>query len=480
MILRSLLASFIVTFSTVAASPGSLRVSPDGRTFTAADGRPFLWIGDTAWELFHRLDRDDARDYLTRRAEQGFNVIQAVVLAESDGLRVPNRYGHVPFHDLDPDRPNEAYFEHVDFIVREAARLGLHMALLPTWGDKVAGHRAGSGPVVFNPDNAANYGRFLGRRYREAPVVWMLGGDRSIEQEVSYRTWDAMAAGIRDGDGGAHLMTYHPAGGDTSAMWFHNAPWLDFNVFQSGHEKQLNPVYRTAAELALLQPRKPFLDAEPPYEDIGIRFWDFIRWGERKPVPSDVLDAEGMLVRPEHFSRGFFDDHDVRVSAYWSLLAGSAGFTYGHNAVWQMHRRGQKATIPTQFEWREALDRPGARSMQHLRTLFERRPFFRLRADQSIVYGDNPEGPRHVRAAVDDLREFALVYLAEGRPVELVLGKVRGERASVSWFDPRTGNIQTRHETSNTGRHTFTPPSLGAKEDWVLIIETLDAVLPPF
>ncbi len=478
MILRPLLASFTVTFLAVTASPGNLRVSPEGRIFTAADGQPFLWIGDTAWELFHRLDRDEARHYLTRRAEQGFNVIQAVMLAERDGLRVPNAYGHVPFHDLDPRRPNEAYFEHVDFIVREAARLGFYIALLPTWGDKVAGHRAGSGPVVFNPDNAADYGRFLGHRYREARVIWMLGGDRSIEQEISYRTWDAMAAGIREGDGGAHLMTYHPAGGDTSAMWFHNAPWLDFNVFQSGHEKRFNPVYRTAAELALLQPRKPFLDAEPPYEDIAIRFWDFIRWGEPDPIPPDVIDAEGMLVRPEHFSRGFFDAHDVRVSAYWSLLAGGAGFTYGHNAVWQMHRRGEKATIPTQSEWREALDRPGARSMQHLRRLFEQRPFFRLRPDQSIVYGDNPDGPRHIRAALDHQREFALVYLAEGRSVELVLGKVRGDTAIILWFDPRTGEIHARREMPNTGRHAFTPPTEGPEEDWILIIEAADANLP--
>ena len=88
--------------------------------------------------------------------------------------------------------------------------------------------------------------------------------------------------------------------------------------------------------------------------------------------------------------------------------------------------------------------------------------------------------PAHPESSSPAAHAAEVREVPRGRPVELVLGKVRGERASVSWFDPRTGNIQTRHETSNTGRHTFTPPSLGAKEDWVLIIETLDAVLPPF
>ena len=43
-------------------------------------------IGDTAWELFHRLNREDAMMYLENRADKVFTVIKAVVLAELDGL----------------------------------------------------------------------------------------------------------------------------------------------------------------------------------------------------------------------------------------------------------------------------------------------------------------------------------------------------------------------------------------------------------
>ena len=72
---------------------------PGGRYLQYADGRPFFYLGDTAWELFHRTTREEARLYLEDRARKGFTVIQAVCLAERDGLRVPNAYGDLPFAD---------------------------------------------------------------------------------------------------------------------------------------------------------------------------------------------------------------------------------------------------------------------------------------------------------------------------------------------------------------------------------------------
>src|SRR4051794_19984292 len=101
-----------------------LTVSSNRRFLVHADGRPFFYLGDTAWELFHRCDRAEAEIYLRDRAAKRFTVIQAVVLAESDGLVVPNSCGDLPLLDADPARPNEAYFRHVDFIVDTAAALG--------------------------------------------------------------------------------------------------------------------------------------------------------------------------------------------------------------------------------------------------------------------------------------------------------------------------------------------------------------------
>ena len=115
------------------ASRNRLKVSDDGRWLVRADGRPFFYLGDTAWELFHRLNREEVDLYLRDRAQKGFTVIQAVVLAELDGLDTPNPYGDVPLVDRDPTKPNEAYFKHVDYVVSRAEGLGMFIGMLPTW-----------------------------------------------------------------------------------------------------------------------------------------------------------------------------------------------------------------------------------------------------------------------------------------------------------------------------------------------------------
>src|SRR5690554_3449697 len=153
---------YLLTLFTIFSARAQLRISADQRYLQTADGEAFLWLGDTAWELFHRLSREEASLYLEDRAKKGFNVIQAVVLAELDGINTPNFYGHKPFLDNDPTKPNEAYFKHIDFVVKKAEKLGLIIGMLPSWGDKW--NKAwGTGPEIFTPDNALLFGEYLGK-----------------------------------------------------------------------------------------------------------------------------------------------------------------------------------------------------------------------------------------------------------------------------------------------------------------------------
>src|SRR3569833_2411330 len=143
------------------------------------NGKPFFWLGDTAWELFHRLDRGEADLYLKTRSGQGFTVIQAVVLAELDGLHDPNAYGEKPLIDDDPTKPNEKYFEHVDYIVNTAAEYNLIIAMLPTWGDKVNKCTWCKVPEIFNEKIAAVFGKWIAIRYKDkSNFIWLLGGER--------------------------------------------------------------------------------------------------------------------------------------------------------------------------------------------------------------------------------------------------------------------------------------------------------------
>src|SRR5688572_30626223 len=135
-LILALVMGSLVVVTAQEKAPLRLKVSDNRRFLVTEGGEPFFYLGDTAWELFHRLNREEAGRYLQNRADKKFTVIQAVVLAELDGLNTPNAYGHRPLEGNDPARPNAAYFEHVDWIVNRAESLGLTIGMLPTWGDK--------------------------------------------------------------------------------------------------------------------------------------------------------------------------------------------------------------------------------------------------------------------------------------------------------------------------------------------------------
>ena len=52
-----------------------LKISADKHFIVFEDNTPFFYLGDTAWELFHRLNREEADLYLTDRAQKGFNFL---------------------------------------------------------------------------------------------------------------------------------------------------------------------------------------------------------------------------------------------------------------------------------------------------------------------------------------------------------------------------------------------------------------------
>jgi hypothetical protein len=307
----------------------TLKVHSSQRYLVTENGQPFFWLADTAWELFHRLSRAEADIYLQDRAAKKFTVIQAVVLAELDGLNTPNPAGHRPLNQNDPTRPNEAYFEDVDWIVNRANELGLTIGMLPTWGDKW--HKNGGvGPLVFTQENAHTYGIFLGERYRENAIVWILGGDKFVGDAEERAILEAMALGLRAGDGGSHLITFHPTGQYSSASYFHSEPWLDFNMIQTGHTRDRDNFTSILAEYSRTH-IKPVLDGEPGYENIPHAF-----------------DSKNPRLEAIH----------TRRFCYWSLFSGAFGHTYGCNDIWQMWKPGDPPIIAANLPWNEAIPCP--------------------------------------------------------------------------------------------------------------------------
>ena len=433
-----------------------LMVSENRRYLQTEDAKPFFWLGDTAWELFHRLNREEAIRYLDNRAANGFTVIQTVALAELDGLKVPNPYGHLPLIDNDPtnpslqDGPDNDYWDHVDFIVREANKRGMYIGFLPTWGDKW-NKKWGEGPEIFTPANAFSYGEWLGKRYKNAGVVWILGGDRPVENDTHKEIIRAMARGVRAGDQGKHLITFHPTGGAGSAQHFHNEDWLDFNMRQNGHAAEFTGRYDATKTDYDRTPTKPVLDGEPIYEDHPVSF-----------------DAKKF---------GHSIASDVRRPLYWNLFSGAFGHTYGHHSVWQMWKSDQPGINNPLLPWSEAILQNGALQMKYGRWLVESRPFFSRIPDQDILVAHRvstniPGAGRYQFVATRDTeRSFAMVYAPVGRAFKVKLSAIQGPNVKAWWFNPRDGQATEIGEFPSTGEKEFVPPNPGEMLDWVLVLD---------
>jgi hypothetical protein len=426
----------------------AIKVSENCRFLVDEDGAPFFYLGDTAWELFHRLGLEEAEFYLRDRAVKGFTVIQAVVLAEYSGLTVENANGHLPLVNLDPSKPNENYFSHVDAIVNQAEELGLFIGMLPTWGDKW-NKKWGVGPEIFTIKNAYEYGLWLGSRYKNAPIIWILGGDRPVENSLHRKIIQSMAKGLREGDEGQHLISYHPSGGHTSAEYWHTEDWLDFNMLQSGHSRNKDN-YTMISNDYIRQPTKPCMDAEPAYED--------------HPSGFDL-------------NNGYLDDYDVRKGLYWSLFAGACGHTYGCHDIWQMWEEGRKPATFSRTPWKQALHLAGARQVQYARWLLESRPFLQRIPDQSLIVSEIGTGTHHVQATRHSDGSYALIYLPSLKAVTVNLDKLTGDRISVTWYDPRTGECRSTGYVDGHGNVDFTPPPVWP--DWILVLDDTACHYPP-
>lgn len=415
----------------------ALQISKNRRHLEKSDGEPFLWLGDTAWELIHRLDLEETEFYLQNRKKVGFTLIQTVILAELDGLHTPNASGEIPLHDNDPEQPNEAYFKHVDQVVRLAHEKGLYLGLLPTWGDKF-NKKWGVGPEIFTPENARAFGEFLGQRYANFPhIIWIMGGDRVPENPTHKAIIEQMACGIRNYQPET-LMSYHPNGGYLASDFFGKSSWLNLDLFQSRHQKGFRE-YRFTRKARKRNPSRPVIDGEPGYENI----------------PN--------LLNKWHFQR--LTAADVRKAAYWNLLSGAAGHSYGCNEIWQMYDGKTDARFGAQFSWKKALALPGARHMGILRKIFESVPWQQMDPDPSVVRGItwkwNPLRPALSTARKD----WILIYIPGGKRLKIKSNIIRHGKKRAFWIDPEQGE---KTEINGELGTAFAVPS--EQKDWLLLI----------
>ena len=423
-----------------------LRFSENNRYFITPDGKPFVWIADTAWTLPARLKWDDVQTYMSIRKRQGFTVLQLVVLDPEFNPEMRDPCGNQALLEHDLLQPNESYFRYVDYVLDQAEAYGFYVLLLPAWGQLVVGDdwSGGTFPKTVTRENAYGYGEWLGSRMKNRDnLLWCLGGDRMpIHKGIDYRNvWRKLAEGLAKGLTGETLkynenqekwkklmITYHACHEaetglcSTFSYWTEEEKWISFIMLQSGHGLSVKN-YELVREEYGRQNHMPVWDGEPAYEMM--------------PTTWPIKDLSS-----------FHGTRSIRTRAYCSLFAGAFGYTYGHASVWCMISEKERNEI-SKYTWYDALHSEGSGQIKVLRDFLESFEIHDCIPCQEILLHQAARediADEHEQACYDPERNILYVYFSGKTTEELDLSETAlAERNAACvygrWIDPATGTI---------------------------------------
>jgi hypothetical protein len=372
-------------------------------------------MGTTQWQLFRDYSLEDARTIIEKTKSHGFAFAQVMLLGVGDGTQ-PNVHGEKPWISNDPLTPNEDYFKHVDAVVQIAREQNLVISM-------TIYHQRWRNLITL--EKARPWAKWIARRYQDVPtIVWSMTPEAKQEFVPILRE---LTAGLREGDGGRHLITFKPDPAPYSSSFIHQEPWLDFNSMQTWKSVEL--IHPFVTKDYNLQPIRPVLMAEGAYE---------------------------------HGSEYGFDVTPlwIRRQAYYSFLSG-AYHTYGHNDSWRV--------LPT---WKQALDAPGATQLGVLKKVFlDRTEWWHLVPDQTVfASGGNTNGQILNLAARHKDERWVMVYLAGKASFSIHMNKLAASSSvNARWIDPRTGEAKPIGSFSNSGVESLSTPD--GWEDALLVLE---------
>jgi Protein of unknown function (DUF4038)/Putative collagen-binding domain of a collagenase len=459
-----IISVMLLTNSAMAAANGPpefpLHVERGTRYLVDAAGKPFFLVGDNPSSIAVQLTHPEVIQYLDDRKERGFTTLLFEMIEHRFADNPPyNAFGEAPFKAKrvnangsacvvapaglfdkvsrkmkallgegacwDFSSPNEAYWQNVDFIVKEAAARGFLLLMTPAYlgyGGKEEGwyqDMVANGPTVL-----FNYGVFVAERYRAYKnIVWVQGGD-FVPPRSDFPLVEAVANGIRSVSP-ASLQTFYTSRELAARDFWSGAPWFNVNTIYS----RWTPHVLAQAQYAASD--MPFFLIESYYEG-----------------------SEGG------------SEARIRSEAYQAVLTGAFGQIMGNDKVW-----------PFIAGWQQALGSRVAQSMTHLRALFLSRPWWLLRPDDGkLVVSGQSSGESFSPAAIAADKSFALVYFPNGQALGIRIDALGAAHVAARWFDPSSGRYAAIAESpfSGAGTRMVNPPGDNANgyRDWVLVLES--------
>ena len=426
---------------------GPIQLADDKRNLVHADGTPFFWLGDTAWNGPLRSTDDEWKQYIETRLRQRFSAVQWVAThwrAAPKG----DIEGQPAFTESEPIAVNPAFFQRMDSKVESIVAAGLLNVPVMLWA---IGH--GANPTIdpgygLPEAEAILLGRYEVARWAAYPIVWILAGDGKYFDDYAAR-WRRIGRAIFGEDNKSHApVAMHCGGEQWPADELRGEPWIGILGYQSGHgdsDKTLSwmvngpPATDWAKEPRLFQ-----INLEPAYEN-------HIAYHSKQPLTPAL----------------------VRMAMYWSLLnAPTAGVSYGGHGVWGW----DDGTVPSMdhpnsgvpLPWQQALTMPAAEQIPYLVDFFTSIPWWTLSPAPQLL-AEQP-GTQDVRrtilVAANAASNLIVAYTPEGGTLHLT-NIASGLIAT--WCNPRTGERQAATAPSAGSDATYVAPD---HQDWLLFLHS--------
>lgn len=422
---------------------GRLEVDQNQSNFVL-DGKPFFYLGDTVWSAFTNISMEEWEYYLKRRWEQGFNVLQINTMPQWDRCASDRKL--YPFasedgYTFDFTQWNESYYDNAREMCRMATDKGFRLALVVLWLNHVPG-TWGSRMLdnnVMPPEMVRPYTEKIVAEFDEFDPVYVISGDTDFDTPEAVAYYRAALETVCEKCPNSLKTMHIKRGYDRIPEEFLDK--MDFYMFQSGHNKDgQDMAYILPENFRKKYPKKPMINAEPCYEQMG-------------------------------YSRrayGRFQQEDVRKAAWSSILSGAcAGLTYGAHGVWNWQKINKPQNpvlgegFDAPFPWQEALQFPGAWDYGMIRRLLKDLRVTELIPANGLLENETEE----IRMAVAEGGRY-FIYLPCSTKV-VIRKELEGYTArAVDLENGRNADVECSVKNGRTvlGMHPF-------QKDVLLIVE---------
>ena len=448
---------------------GHLQVSKSGRHLAYADNTPFLWLGDTNWNLnslraglevgshgspFYR--------YLADRKAKKFTLIQTqffeIIDANEGGYPFPNNINDSGDWSL----LNPAHFAKLDTRVQAIWDAGFAIAAHPTW----LVHVPASKTTVAD---AKVISRYLLARYGAYNLLWSLSGEYQYGYDNGKYTWEtadwkSLGRFVQSHNAYRHPVTIHPssqtawkkfaigAGEQSSSGEFHTQNWLDINIQQTGHQEKT-----------------------------------------LKNIPKRLLqDYQKIPIRPSIHAEGWYENHDrygdpptaaqLRWKLWATFLSGGAGYTYGAVGVWPFYNPDVDKKPPLRWNettWHEGILAPGSEDIGRVSDILSKLAWWALEPARTRVtvagrkaQYDYEEGQQDPHLAALPKDALLLLYIPEGDQGQAIRidDFAADAEYAAQWLNPRDGSAINIEMLSTDPDGTIHVPDRLSDDDWLLLL----------